>query len=118
MVPVGDLSPGLQVPVLFECLGNSVQVDHHLNDVAGVLLAGLRVDDDGLVVPSGDKVGPAGQRCGLAAEFKSVLGLDVDVEAANFPVGNAFVQECGVVQHPLGLVELGTGFWSSSGVEP
>ena len=49
------------------------------------------------------------QRCGLAAEFKSVLGLDVDVEAANFPVGDAFVQERGVVQNPLGLVELGRG---------
>ena len=79
VVPVGDLSPGLQVPVLFECLGDSVQVDHHLNDVAGVLLSSLHVDDD------------------------------VDVEAANFPVGDAFVEERGVVEHPLGLVGLGRG---------
>ena len=86
--------------------------------MAGVLLSSLRADDDGLVVPSGDKVGPAGQRCGLAAEFKSVLGVYVDVEAANFPVGDAFVEERGVVEHPLGLVGLGTGFWSSSGGEP
>ena len=54
VVAVRDPPTDLPVPILFECLGNGVQVDFHLYNVAGALLAGLRIDDDGFVVPLGD----------------------------------------------------------------
>ena len=107
VVAVGDLSPEFEVPVPFYCLGDGVEVDHHLDGMAGAVVAGLGVDDDGVVFPSGDDVRSAGEGCGSAAEFKPVLSLDVDVVAADGPVGDAFVEQRGVVEHPLGLVEIG-----------
>ena len=106
MVSVGDLSPELDVPVPLERLRDGVQVDHELDGVAGAFVAGLGVDDDGFVFTVGNDVGPTGQRRRLAAEFKPVLRFDVHVVAADFPVSDAFVDEGGVVQQPLGLVEV------------
>ncbi len=107
MVAVGDLTPELRFPVALQCLGNGVQIDHNLHGVAGAFLAGLGVDDDAVIFAVGDDVGPAGQRCRFAAEFKPVLSLDIDVEAADFPVGSALVEQCGMGEQPLCLVEVG-----------
>lgn len=81
VVAVGYLTAELRFPVASQRLGNGVQVDHHLDGVAGVFVAGLGVDDDAVILTAGDDVGPAGQRRRFAAEFKPVLSLDVDVEA-------------------------------------
>ena len=54
--------PELQVLILFQRSWDGVQVNHHLDDVAGALMASLRVDDDGFVVAPRDEVGLARQR--------------------------------------------------------
>ena len=51
VVAVGDLATELEVPVPLDCSGDGVQVNHDLHDVAGALLAGFRVGDDGFAVP-------------------------------------------------------------------
>ena len=56
VVSVGNLATEFHVPVPFEGLGDSVQVDHHLDKMAGALLSCLRVDDYGVVVSLGDEV--------------------------------------------------------------
>ena len=56
--------------------------------------------------PAGDQVGPAGEGGGPAVEFKPVLRLGLDVVTTDGPVGDALVEEGGVVEHPLGLVEV------------
>ena len=104
MVPARNLPSEFDGSVLFESPGDGVQVDHDLGAAAGAVLAGLGVDDDGIVFPAGDDVGPAGQGCGSAVEFKPVLRLGVDVVATERPVGDAFVEEGGVVEEPPGLV--------------
>ena len=107
MVPVGYSTAELRFPIALQCLGNGVQVDHDLHGVAGAFVAGLGVDDDAVIFAVGDDVRPAGQRGGSAAEFEPVLCLDVDVVAADLPVSDALVDEGGVVEQPLGLVEVG-----------
>ena len=42
-------------------------------------------------------------------EFEAVLSLDVHIKATVLPVYFSLVEESSVVQHPLGLVELGRG---------
>ena len=106
MVSVGDLAVYLGVPVLFQRPRGGIEVDHDLDGVAGAVVAGLGIDDDGFVFAVGDDVRPASQRRGLAAEFKPVLCFDVDLKAADRPVLDSLVDEGGVVEHPLGLVEV------------
>ena len=69
-------------------------------------MVSLGVDDNGFAWPVGDDVGPSGEGCGSAVELKPVLRLGVDAVAADCPVGDALVEERGVVEHPLGLVEV------------
>ena len=64
-----------------------------LHAVPRAFAVGLGVDDHGIVFPVGDDVGPASQRSCPAAEFKSVLRLNLDFEAADFPVLDSFVDE-------------------------
>ena len=105
--PVRDLPPEPGVPVPFQRPGDRVQVDHHLDGVAGAIVPGLGVDDDRLIVPPRDQVWLARQRCGSAAELEAVLPLDAHAEAANLLVGSPLLDECRVVEHPLGVVEVG-----------
>ena len=63
VVLVGDLPPELEVPVLLQRRGDGAQVNHHLDHVTGTLLPGLRIDDDGFVVPSCNEVRLARQLC-------------------------------------------------------
>ena len=63
MVTLGDLAAELEVPVGLQRSRDGVQVNHHLDDVTGAPLPGLRVDDDRLAVPLRDRVGLARQRC-------------------------------------------------------
>ena len=84
-------------------------VDHHLDGVAGAFMTGLHVDDDRLTVPLRDQVGLARQHRCSAAELEAVLSLDVHIKATMLPVCFSLVEERGVVQPPLGLVELGRG---------
>ena len=107
MVEVGGLPSQLEIPVLLQRSRDGVQVNHHLDDVTGPVLPGLDVDDDRLAVPLRDQVGLARQRCRPAVEFEAVLSLDVHIKATVLPVCFSLVEERGVVQHPLGLVELG-----------
>ena len=106
MVSAGDLSPELDVPVPLERPGDGVEVDHDLHGVAGTVVSGLGVDNDGFVFTVGDDVGLARQSCRPAAEFKPVLSLDVDVVAADFPVTDPLVDEGRVVEQLLGLVDV------------
>ena len=102
---VGNLTPEHGVPVVFQHSWDRVQVDHHLDDVAGAFLAGLGVNDGGFIFPMGNDVRSPGQRGGPAAELRSVLDFAVDAEAADFPVSDALVEERGVVERPPGLAE-------------
>ena len=77
-----------------------------MDGVAGAFVAGLGVDDGGFVFTVGDDVGLARQSCRPAAEFKPVLSLDVDVVGADFPVTDPLIDERGVVEQPLGPVEV------------
>ena len=63
MIEVGCLPTEFESPVTLQRSRDGVQVNHHLDDVAGALLPGLHVDDDRLAVPLRDQVGLAGQRC-------------------------------------------------------
>ena len=69
-------------------------------------MAGLGLDNDGVVFPAGDDVWSAGEGCGSAVEFKPVLRLGLDVVGTDGPVGDSLVEERGMVEHPLGLVEV------------
>lgn len=113
MVPVGYLTTELGFPVASQRLGNGVQVDHHLHGVAGAFVAGFGVDDDAVIFAVGDDVGPAGQSRRFTAEFKPVLSLDVDVVAADFPVGSALVEQRSVVEQPLCLLKSDVTFAQS-----
>ena len=84
-------------------------VDHHLDGVAGAFITGLHVDDDRLTVPLRDQVGLTRQHRCSAAELEAVLSLDVHIKATMLPVCFSLVEERGVVQQPLRLVELGRG---------
>ena len=53
-----------------------------------------------------DQVGLARQRCRPAVEFEAVLCFDVHIKATVLPVCFSLVEERGVVQRPLGLVEV------------
>ena len=63
VVQVGGLPPEFESPVTLQCSRDGVQVNHHLDDVTGAVLPGLRVDDDRLAVSLRDEVGLARQRC-------------------------------------------------------
>ena len=63
VVLVRDLPPELEVPVLLQCRGDGVQINHHLDHVTGALLPSLRVDDGGFVVPSCSELRLAHQLC-------------------------------------------------------
>lgn len=97
-----------------------VDIDHHLNGVAGAVVASLGVDDDGLVFAVGDDVGSAGQGGGLAAELEPVLAFNVHLKPTDLPIPDSLVDEGGVFEHPLGLVEVGglAGPVSVAGLEP
>ena len=107
VIPVVDLSAEPEVPVSFERSGDGVQIDHHLDGVAEAFLTGLRVDDDGFIVAPRDQVGPASERCRPALKRKGVLPLDVYIVAADHPVADALVDECGMVEQPFGLFGVG-----------
>ena len=106
VILVGDLPFEAEVSVLLWRSGDRVQLDHHLDYVAGAVLPGLRIYDHLLAVPLRDQIGPVRQRYRTAAEFEPVLRLDVYVEAADFPVGSSLIQERCVVEHTLGLIEV------------
>ena len=101
------LPPEFESPVTLQRSRDGVQVNHHLNDVTGAVLPDLHVDDDRLGVPLRDQVGLARQRCRPAVEFEAVLSFDVHIKATVLPVCFSLVEERGVVQHPLRLIEVG-----------
>ena len=106
MVAVGYLPPEFDAPVPFDGPGGGVQVDHDLDGVAGAVVSRLGVDDDGVILSTGDDFRYAGEDRCPAVEFKRVLGLGVDGVTTEGPVGDALVEERGVVEHSLGLVEV------------
>lgn len=62
---VEDLAADPEVPVLRQCQGQGVLVDHDLDFVPGPFLTGPDVDDGGVAVVERDEVRAAGQRGSL-----------------------------------------------------
>ncbi len=60
----------------------------------------------GFAVPPGDGVRPTHNGCRPAVDFEPA-GLGVAFATAGYPVGDSLVQQCGVVEHPFGPVEVG-----------
>ena len=58
---IDDFSCQLGVLVLRQCSGQGVHVDHDLYDVRGLFPSSFDVDDQGVVAPHDDQIGPAGQ---------------------------------------------------------
>ena len=73
----------------------------------GQFLASLEVDDEDAGFVEDQEVGLAGEDGRVAAELKGVLVLDAYVVAALDPPVSVFVQECGMADEPVGLVEVG-----------
>ena len=73
----GPCGPGRCLPSNFEglvwvgCSRNRVQVDHGPDEVAGAVVAGLHVDDYGVVVPLCDQVRLPASVAGLPRSWKS-----------------------------------------------
>ena len=90
---IDDLAgqPGV-AEALWKRFGEGVLVDLELNGVPGLFLAGFDVDDEGVVAAVDDQVGSAGEGGGAATELETVLGFDVNVAAAFFPVSFGLIQ--------------------------
>ena len=60
-VAVHDQAGKSHTALPFQDLGDGIQVDHYLDDVGRVVLAGLDVDDDGFLIVRYNEVWLAGQ---------------------------------------------------------
>ena len=106
-VEICDLPIKFEASITFKDLGDVIQVDHDLDGVGRVLLAGLDFDDDSLFIVRGDEVGLAGLARGRSLWPEAVLALDRYGVSAVFPLRPLLVDESGVAGEPLGLVEVG-----------
>lgn len=80
---VDDLAANSDVPVLRDCPGDGVQVDHDLHAVPGLFAAGLDVDDGGFTVVERDDVGTASECGGQPVQSKGVLAFDKTVRRSD-----------------------------------
>ena len=106
MVLVSDKSGDLPASAVVQCQRHRVLVDHHLDGVGCPGPAGLRVDDDHVLIFLSDEVRLAGQGRQVSAQAEGVLVLGVDLVSALLPVVSDLVEDGGVVEEPLGLVEV------------
>ena len=107
VVGVVDLARDAGVPVLLSGARQCVHVDHDLGDVRGALNAGLGIDDEDVVVRWDNQIRLAGEGGDAALEPEGILTLDADVVAAVLELAARVVQQRGVVDLPLGEVEIG-----------
>ena len=106
-IGVMDLARDSGVPVLFSGARQCVHVHHDLGNVRGALDAGFGIDDEDVVVRWDNQVRLAGEGGDAALEPEGVLTLDADVVAAFLELAAGVAQQRGVVDLPLGEVEIG-----------